>query len=724
MNRRVDADSVAAVRGAPVTAAGDAGPGDRAGEADRLRPRRVVPVPLAELARVSGAVLAADAGATPISGVTLRAQTAEAGFLFAALPGSRAHGARFAADAVAHGAVAILTDPAGAELVASVEELAGTPVLVHPAPRSVLGRVSHTVYGDPSAKLRLVGITGTSGKTTTAYLTEAALMAAGRTVGLLGTVETRIGGQAVPSSLTTPEAPDLAAMLARMVEDGVDAVVMEVSSHALSLGRVDGCRFAVGAFTNLSQDHLDFHPTMDDYFAAKARLFEEGSPVRAAVAVVCVDGPWGEKTAAVAGGPITVATGGRPDADWRAGESTPAADGTQHVTLTGPAGEVELTLGLPGRYNVANAALAVAIAERLGVEPVVAARGVAGVAVPGRVERVDRGQPFLAVVDYAHKPGAIEAVLGTLRAASSGRIAIVIGAGGDRDAGKREVMGAVSARGAELVVVTDDNPRSEDPEAIRAAVAGGARSVADAERPAGAEPTRVIGDRAAAVAAAVAWARPGDTVLVAGKGHERGQEIAGVKHPFDDRIVLAAAIDAAHVPASLVIEPTEPGLPGVRRAVRDLVEAARTRGGRSVAVIGEYPRESPAPPAGSVDGWVVEHDAVGRLAVRLDVTWTLCLGESRAVRGLWQGAVNEGSWANEAEMVPDSATAIALLVAALGPDDVVLVAVPDAPGLAEALRAGLRGGDASPAEQASAVGQIPAEQTQEPTMPTHERGAR
>ena len=482
-----------------------------------------------------------------VSGVSLRAQDIVAGDLFAALPGGRTHGARFAAEALERGATAILTDAAGrSELGRVLPPDAACAVLVHADPRSVLGGVSSRIYGNPSQRLKLIGITGTSGKTTTAYMVEAAMMAAGHTVGLIGTVETRVDGVAQASSLTTPEAPTLQALLAAMLERGVDVVVMEVSSHALALGRVDGAHFSIGAFTNLSQDHLDFHPTMRDYFEAKAQLFAAGSHTRAVRSVVCVDDDWGRRMLDVARrgeaiAPITVSTTDVP-AEWHAGPSTIEPDGSQRVEITDAAGiGHDLTLRLPGRYNVANATLAVAVAVAAGVPVTTATSAIAEVSVPGRLQRIDRGQDFLAIVDYAHKPGALEAVLATLDEQARGRVAVVIGAGGDRDSAKRPLMGEVAARRADFVVITDDNPRTEDPAAIRAAVLAGAQGVPDNERREGVE-IREIGDRRAAIETAIAWARPGDIVLVAGKGHEAGQEIDGVKHPFDDRDVVDEAL--------------------------------------------------------------------------------------------------------------------------------------------------------------------------------------
>ncbi|MEH3157133.1 MAG: UDP-N-acetylmuramoyl-L-alanyl-D-glutamate--2,6-diaminopimelate ligase [Gordonia paraffinivorans] len=522
-----------------------------------LRPRSVSPVAVDAIAAAVSArldLLGDATTSTTVTGATLRAQDVTAGDLFAALPGARVHGAQFAVDAIDAGASAVLTDAAGASLLeTSVPPGTTVAVLVHPDPRSVLGAVSARVYGDPSRRLRLIGITGTSGKTTSSYMLESALMAAGQRVGLIGTVETRIAGVRQPSSLTTPEAPTLQAMLAAMVEEGVDTVVMEVSSHALALGRVRGAHFAIGAFTNLSQDHLDFHPTMLDYFEAKSRLFVPvpsehsvpGASDHAARAVICVDDEWGERLASMVGhGAVTTSTR-HSAAAWFAGPSRLHEDGSQTVTVRAPGGETHtLSVPLPGRYNVANAVIALAVADAAGITVDDAARGIAEVRVPGRVELVDRGQDFLAVVDYAHKPAALDAVIATLRGQAQGRLAVVVGAGGNRDVGKRPLMGAAAACGAHLVVVTDDNPRDEDPALIRAAVRAGAEGVEADERPVGAQDVVEIGDRAAAIAHAVDWARPGDVVLVAGKGHETGQEVAGVKTPFDDRLVVAEAIDA------------------------------------------------------------------------------------------------------------------------------------------------------------------------------------
>jgi UDP-N-acetylmuramoyl-L-alanyl-D-glutamate--2,6-diaminopimelate ligase len=471
----------------------------------------------------------------PVTGVTLRAQDVLPGDLFAALPGSSTHGARYAGDAIERGAVAALTDAAGVGEMGA--DATTVPTLVHPAPRRVLGGLAATVYGNPSDRVTVAGITGTSGKTTTTYLVESGLRAAGRIAGLIGTIGIRIDGADIPSALTTPEAPALQAMLAAMHERGVDTVVMEVSSHALTLGRVDGTHFAVGGFTNLSRDHLDFHPSMADYFEAKALLFDPGSPLRARRAVVCIDDDAGRAMAARAGDAITVSATDQP-AHWRAIDVAPMGAGGLEFTVVDPAGvHHRVGIRLPGHYNVANCLVALAILDSVGISPEQASPGLLATRVPGRLEEIDCGQDFLALVDYAHKPGALRAMLTTLLRPDR-RLAVVFGAGGERDPGKRAPMGGIAAELADLVVVTDDNPRGEDPAAIRREILAGAAEVG------GAADVVEIADRRAAIRHAVAWAGPGDVVVVAGKGHETGQRSAGQTRPFDDRVELAAALEA------------------------------------------------------------------------------------------------------------------------------------------------------------------------------------
>lgn len=505
-------------KGAPVTYPGPP------------RPVRVSATPLAELADQLGAEQPGNAA--QVTGITHDSRAVRPGDLYAALPGARLHGADFVTQAVGLGAVAVLTDPAGAERAVAT----GLPVLVVEDPRAGMGELAATIYGHPGRDLLQIGITGTSGKTTTAYLVEGGLKGV-RSTGLIGTVEMRIGDERIKSERTTPEATDLQALFAVMRERGVEAVAMEVSSHALVLGRVDGCVFDIGVFTNLSPEHMEFHSGMEDYFQAKAQLF---TPKRSRLGVVNVDDEYGRRLVKEATVPVvTFSAEGHPDADWRAADvEVGPMDST--FTVIGPKDErITARSPLPGPFNVANTLAAIVALAAAGLDPQTAADGVAAVpGVPGRLERVDVGQPYLAVVDYAHKTDAVESVLKALRKVTEGRLHVVLGCGGDRDRTKRGPMGAAVARFADTAVLTSDNPRSEDPLAILATMLEGAASVPVHER----GEVQVFEDRAAAITAAVARARPGDTVLVAGKGHEQGQDIAGVVRPFDDRQVLREAI--------------------------------------------------------------------------------------------------------------------------------------------------------------------------------------
>jgi UDP-N-acetylmuramoyl-L-alanyl-D-glutamate--2,6-diaminopimelate ligase len=495
------------------------------------RPKQITPVPLSTLVSRANATLITGGDVAPgvrVRGATLRAQQVVPGDLFAALPGARVHGADFADAAVRAGAVAVLTDEDGASRPAVKN--AGIPVLVHPDPRDVLGPIAAFVYGEPSLHLSVIGVTGTSGKTTTSHMIESGLRAAGRTTGLIGTVETRIAGKRLDSAFTTPEAPDLQALFAVMIEQGVTHVPMEVSSHALTLGRAGGTRFTVGAFTNLSQDHLDFHEDMEDYFQAKALLFDG----RSTIEVVCVDGEWGARLVT----PRTVTVSSDGAADWTATDLTTSVTGEQSFVARGPA-TLRVTLPMPGAFNVANALVAAACLHSVGVSPEDIAIGLSTVEVPGRMERVALGQEFTAVVDYSHKPAAVALALDAMRARTDGRVIVVLGCGGDRDVAKRPLMGEAAARRSDLLIVTDDNPRGEDPAEIRAAMRAGAEEVPVAHR----GEVIDIGDRRAAIDTAVERAEPGDVVVIAGKGHETGQEIAGVTHPFSDRDELRAAIE-------------------------------------------------------------------------------------------------------------------------------------------------------------------------------------
>jgi UDP-N-acetylmuramoyl-L-alanyl-D-glutamate--2,6-diaminopimelate ligase len=497
------------------------------------RPVQLSATPLAELADQLGATAPeTSANTVEVTGITHDSRAVRPGDLYAALPGARLHGADFVTQAAGLGAVAVLTDPTGAERAA----VTGLPVLVVDDPRAQMGELAATIYGHPGRDLLQIGITGTSGKTTTAYLVEGGLRTKSNT-GLIGTVEMRIGDERIKSERTTPEATDLQALFAVMRERGVEAVAMEVSSHALVLGRVDGCVFDIGVFTNLSPEHMEFHSDMEDYFRAKAQLF---TPERSKLGVVNADDEYGRRLAKEATVPVvTFSAEGHPDADWRA-EDVEIGQHDSTFTVIGPQGErVDAKAPLPGTFNVANTLAAIVALAAAGLDPQAAADGIAAVpGVPGRLERVDAGQPYLAVVDYAHKTDAVESVLRALHKVTEGKLHVVLGCGGDRDKTKRGPMGAAAARLADTAVLTSDNPRSEDPLAILATMLEGAASVPVHER----GEVQVFEDRAAAIAAAVARARPGDTVLVAGKGHEQGQDIAGVVRPFDDRQVLREAI--------------------------------------------------------------------------------------------------------------------------------------------------------------------------------------
>jgi UDP-N-acetylmuramoyl-L-alanyl-D-glutamate--2,6-diaminopimelate ligase len=501
------------------------------------RPRDTAPVAVVDLAARLGVAVTGDTGAVMVTGITHASDEVLPGDLFVALPGTRVHGSAYIPAAAAAGAVAVLTDPAGAAAAAGDAAVASLPTIVVDDPRAALGPAAAEVYGRPAERLVLIGITGTAGKTSTAYLIESGLRAAGYVTGLIGTVETRLGDLVVDSRRTTPEASDLQSLFAAALERGVTAVGMEVSSHALALGRVGGVRFAVGGYTNFGTDHLDFHANIADYFAAKALLFDG----RCAVEILNADD--GALRPLRKPATVTYSAGGDPTATWWASDIT-NADYGHRFTAYGPGGiAVPAGVALPGRHNVSNALLAIAALVAVGAPAATAAAGVAACSgVPGRLERVAAPGPVLGVVDYAHKPDAIVAALAALRELGvGGRLICVLGAGGDRDRGKRPVMGAAAAGGADVLIVTDDNPRTEDPAVIRADVLRGA--VAESS-PAESSPAEVIevDGRRAAITEAVRRARPGDVIAVLGKGHERGQEIAGEGYPFDDRVELAAAL--------------------------------------------------------------------------------------------------------------------------------------------------------------------------------------
>ncbi|RCK70870.1 UDP-N-acetylmuramoyl-L-alanyl-D-glutamate--2,6-diaminopimelate ligase [Desertihabitans brevis] len=502
-----------------------------------------------QLVRTAGETGLQRGADRPVTGLTLDSRQVRPGDLYAALPGQRTHGARFAGDAVEGGAVAVLTDRAGTELLGDLPD--GTGLVVVEDARAATARLAAVLYRHPAERLAMLGVTGTNGKTTTTMLVEAALTAAGIPTATVGTLGFRVGGEVLTgerTTVTTPEAPDLQALLAAVAGRGAEAVAMEVSSHALVLGRTEPVVYDVAGFTNLGRDHLDFHPDLEAYFEAKATLFTAEHTRRA---VICLDSPAGARLAERCRRTrLPVVTTG-PGGDYRA-EDVRATPGGTVFDLLGPGGRVPVELSLPGEHNVSNAVLALAMVDQLGASGRVpvpdlarAAGGLARAVVPGRMQRLELppGSPVV-VVDFAHTPQAVEATLRALRAGLAGghgRLVTAFGCGGDRDPEKRRPMGAAGARYADVVVVTDDNPRSEDPAAIRAEVLAGARAEAGPG-------TEVLdgGARRDALRLALELAGPDDLVAVLGKGHETGQEVAGVITPFDDAAVLTELVHAVH----------------------------------------------------------------------------------------------------------------------------------------------------------------------------------
>jgi UDP-N-acetylmuramoyl-L-alanyl-D-glutamate--2,6-diaminopimelate ligase len=451
---------------------------------------------------------------------------ASPGALFACIPGALTDGHEYARDAVESGAVALLV-----ERLLDVD----VPQAQVRSVRQVVGVVAARSNGEPSQHLRVLGVTGTNGKTTTSYLLDAIARAAGVRSGLIGTVETRIGGKSSAPEHTTPEATELQSLLARMRAAGVEIVSMEVSSHALDQYRVDGTHYAAVCFTNLSHDHLDYHKTLDAYFEAKARLFTTTFTTRAAINVDDEHGALLAERARNAG--LHVLTYSAGHGELHATNVDLARDRTR-MQLCWPDGTTtSITTQLVGRFNVENAVAAAATARLAGFEADVIAAGLgAPVAVPGRMERIEAGQPFLVLVDYAHTPDALDRLLNASRSltAPGGRVVVVYGCGGDRDRAKRPIMGSVAARGADLAFLTSDNPRSEAPNAI----------IDDVLRGAGGTTPTVEPDRRNAIRQALATAHPGDVVVIAGKGHETGQTANGVTVPFDDRLVAREELEA------------------------------------------------------------------------------------------------------------------------------------------------------------------------------------
>jgi UDP-N-acetylmuramoyl-L-alanyl-D-glutamate--2,6-diaminopimelate ligase len=491
-----------------------------------------VPRPIEEFKRtvesvaaIANATLTGDV-ATVVTGLTLSSKDVQEGDLFIALPGENAHGADFAADAIARGAVAVLTDLIGST------KIHGVPVIISENPRRAAGVISAWFYSEPMRDLYSVGVTGTNGKTTVTTLLHQIMSGAGRESGLIGTVETRIGSETLSSKRTTPESSDLQALSAVMRERHMRNLVMEVSSHAISLERIRGSHFAVVGFTNLSQDHLDFHKTMQDYFAAKSKLFTFEF---ADLAVINIDDSYGLKLAAKTELPVMSVSRHNQSATWHYVSIAHDYSGA-HVAIRGSGGIlIEGKVQLHGGYNYDNLLMAVAIANESGIDPIdIAAILPHLTGAAGRMESVRLGQNFTALVDYAHSPDAVARVLETAHEITDGRVIAVLGCGGDRDRSKRPLMGKALHDGADVAFFTSDNPRSEKPEEILI------QMTLDLDIQ---EPSAVIQDRSLAIKTAVNQAQEGDLVVILGKGHEKGQEVDGKIEPFDDLVELARAIE-------------------------------------------------------------------------------------------------------------------------------------------------------------------------------------
>jgi UDP-N-acetylmuramoyl-L-alanyl-D-glutamate--2,6-diaminopimelate ligase len=462
-----------------------------------------------------------------ITGITHSDAYVQAGDLFIALPGAKRHGAEFATNAQKQGAVAVVTDAAGAKLIS------GIPVLVVANPRLVAGRIAALFYGEPMRDLSGVAITGTNGKTTVSTLLYQIFEAASRDCGLIGTVETRIGSEVIASKRTTPEATDLQALAAVMKERHMRHLVIEASSHAMTMHRLEGAHFAIAAFTNLTQDHLDFHGDMESYFLAKASLFNFSF---ADLACINIDDAYGARLATATELPVLTVSRFNPQAVWHFIEIDSQSKRVQ-LKIRGAAGIlIETSTSLRGGYNFDNLLISIAIAVELGVDPIDIAAIVPNIiGAAGRLEEIAIGQDFTALVDYAHTPDAVSNVLDSIREFTTGKVIAVLGCGGDRDPMKRPLMGQALSAHADIAIFTSDNPRTESPDAILQAMTSGIDI---------AKPSQRISDRAEAIVYAVSLAGPGDTVAVLGKGHELGQEIMGKTLDFDDRVILAKAIEA------------------------------------------------------------------------------------------------------------------------------------------------------------------------------------
>ena len=475
-----------------------------------------------ELSQLATLVSGACTGDVNVFGVTHNSKTVQVDDLYVALLGANNHGIDFLDEAIANGAVAVASDSRGVEIA----KQKGIPTIELSNPREDMAKLAAEVYGHPERKLTLTGVTGTNGKTTTTHILRSIFLDAKKHVGVIGTLGTYLDEEHLPGARTTPESTDLYATLAVMAERGITHVFMEVSSHALALNRVTGIKFDVAIFTNLTQDHLDFHGSMENYFAAKALLF---TPEFSKQAIICTDDEWGIKLAAQVKIPvITIGTNG----NWKTSQPNSSSNGvtTQLIEIQN-SDSISLSVNMLGSYNATNAACALAASQILGLPIAASLESLKNVrSIPGRLEKVTIDSPGIAIVDYAHTPDAVATVLTVIKDANPNRVITVIGCGGDRDSLKRPLMGKVAAQLSDVVIITDDNPRSEDPAAIRKSVFDGTKN----------GPAQVfeVSDRREAISQALKLAKTGDVIAVLGKGHESGQEISGKVFPFDDRVVV------------------------------------------------------------------------------------------------------------------------------------------------------------------------------------------
>jgi len=475
-----------------------------------------------ELSQLATLVSGTCLGDAKVFGVTHNSKSALAGDLYVALLGANNHGIDFLDEAVANGAIAVASDSHGV----AIAKQKGIPTIELSNAREDMAKLAAEVYGHPERKLTLAGVTGTNGKTTTTHILRSIFLDAKKHVGVIGTLGTYLDEEHLPGARTTPESTDLYATLAVMAERGITHVFMEVSSHALALNRVSGIKFDVAIFTNLTQDHLDFHGSMENYFAAKALLF---TPEFSKQAIICTDDEWGIKLAGQVKIPvITIGENG----DWKTSQPNSSANGitTQLIEIQN-SDSISLSVNMLGSYNATNAACALAASQILGLPIAASLESLKNVrSIPGRLEKVTIDSPGTVIVDYAHTPDAVATVLTVIKDANPNRVITVIGCGGDRDSLKRPLMGKVAAQLSDVVIITDDNPRSEDPAAIRKSVVDGTKT--------GSAQVFEVSDRREAISQALKLAEPGDVIAVLGKGHETGQEISGKVFPFDDRVVV------------------------------------------------------------------------------------------------------------------------------------------------------------------------------------------